>query len=75
MINSNLLKSIMMAQGDEHAVKKLMEILDLSQPTVSTRLSGKTSFTAREISKIAVHYQMTGEQIKEVFCEVSDDDK
>ena len=59
----------MVAQGDDHPVKKLMELLDLSQPTVSTRLSGKTSFDAREISKIAVHYQMTGEQIKEVFLD------
>lgn len=74
-MNSNLLKSIMVAQGDEHPVKKLMELLDLSQPTVSTRLSGKTSFDAREISKIAAYYQMTGDQIKSVFCEVSDDDR
>ena len=69
MTNTNLLKSIMVAAGDEYYTTKLAEILDISQPTANNKLNGKIPFSQTEITVLATHYHMSRDQVIEVFID------
>lgn len=67
MTNVNLLKSVMAKQGEFNFVACIAKLLGLSRSTASKKLNGKAEFTQSEISKIAEHYKLTADNIKEIF--------
>ena len=68
-MNVKLLKSKMVLYGDEDFVKDLADLLGITRQTASAKLNGITPFTQPEISTIAKHYQMTGDELQEIFVE------
>lgn len=67
MTNTNLLKSKMVADGDEACVKELAILLEISRPTASGKLNGKIQFTQRDIAKIVKKYVLTAEDVFDIF--------
>ena len=67
MTNVNLLKSAMAKQGETNFVACITKLLHVSRSTASKKLNGKADFTQSEIAKIAEHYKLTAENIKEIF--------
>ena len=67
MTNVNLLKSKMVAAGDTDYINKLATLLDVSRTTASKKLNGEKSFTQQEIAVIAAKYNLSAEDIKEIF--------
>lgn len=64
-MNSKLLMSKIIAKG--HDRRKLAEILGISYWTVCQKLTNKYEFTHREMSTIIKEYDLTAEEIKEIF--------
>lgn len=69
MTNVNLLKSKMVATGDTDYINKLAILLDVSRTTASKKLNGEKSFTQQEIAVIAAKYNLSAEDIKEIFVD------
>lgn len=69
MTNVNLLKSKMVATGDTDYINKLAILLDVSRTTASKKLNGEKSFTQQEIAVIATKYNLSAEDIKEIFVD------
>ena len=69
MTNVNLLKSKMVATGDTDYINKLAILLDVSRTTASKKLNGEKSFTQQEIALIAAKYNLSAEDIKEIFVD------
>ena len=67
MTNTNLLKSKMVAAGDDHYTDKIAEILHVTYPTANVKLNDKMPFTQREIIELAVHYGWSNEEIGQIF--------
>lgn len=67
MTNSNLLKSKMIAAGDENFVQVIADILICSRTTASRKLNGELQFTQGEIAIIADRYNLTADEIKQIF--------
>lgn len=68
-MNAKILKSKMVLAGDEDFVNSLSKILGVSRQTASTKLNGESELTETEIKKLAVHYNMTDEDIRQIFIE------
>ena len=66
-MNAQRLKAKMILFGDENFVECLASILNVSRQTASAKLNGRVPFTQPEISTIAKHYQMTGDELREIF--------
>lgn len=65
-MNSKLLKSIMLLNGDTN--KTLAEYLGISEQSVSKKINETgTEFKQGEISMIKKRYSLTGEQIDSIF--------
>lgn len=67
MTKTNLLKSKMVAFGDDSCVEKLMQLLNLSRGTASKKLNGLTPFNQIEIKIIAEKYKLSDSDIREIF--------
>ena len=67
MTNTNLLKSKMVAAGDENFVQCLSEILGCSRRTASKKLNGELSFSQSDIILLARRYGFSGDDIKNIF--------
>lgn len=67
MTNENLLRSKMAAAGDRSMITKLSQLLHINRVTAGQKISGKSQFTQKEIEIIANHYDLTGDEIKEIF--------
>lgn len=67
MTNTNLLKSKMIAYGDENFVQCLSDVLECSRTTASGKLSGKIEFSQGDIEKLTERYDFTGDDIKNIF--------
>lgn len=67
MTNTNLLKSKMVARGDEDCVAKLAELLGISRTTASKKLNGLLPFNQNDIALIANKYNLSAEEIKLIF--------
>lgn len=70
MTNVNLLKSKMIAAGDENFIQVLADILVCSRTTASRKLNGELQFTQGEISVIAKRYNLSADEIKQIFIGV-----
>lgn len=65
-MNKKLLRSIMVLHGDNNAT--LSEYLGISKQSFSAKINeNKSEFKKEEIAKICEKYDLTAEQIKEIF--------
>ena len=64
-MNTTLLKSIIVANNDTQV--KLAEYLGIQTSTLSFKITGKTDFTQSEIRMIIVRYNLTPQQVLEIF--------
>lgn len=69
MTKTNLLKSKMIAVGDENYVESLMKLLDISRGTASKKLNGHYPFNQLEIFLIKNRYHLSDNDIREIFFE------
>lgn len=67
-MNTNLLKAKMKLNEDTQ--QELADYLGIVISTVSFKISGKQPFNADEIRKIKVRYNLTAEEIDEIFFNV-----
>lgn len=67
MTNTNLLKSKMIAAGDENFVQAIADHLNCSRTTASKKLNGGLQFSQSEIAVIADHYDLSADEIKQIF--------
>lgn len=67
MTNTNLLKSKMIAAGDENFVDVLASLLKISRTTASKKLNGQIDFDQTDIAIITDKYNLTAEDIKQIF--------
>lgn len=65
MVKKNLLEAKMKIYGDTQ--KDLAEVIGISLQTFNLKLNGKSEFTRDEIQKIKVRYNLTAEEIDEIF--------
>lgn len=64
-MNSQLLKAQMVRVKDTLA--ELSAVLGCTPGTLSLKINGKSEFTQNEIALISRHYQLSAEEIKEMF--------
>ena len=65
-MNSKLLRSLMVLHGDTNA--SLAAYLGITENSVSNKINEKgTEFKQREISKIMRRYDLSAEQVREIF--------
>ena len=64
-MNIPLLKSKMALCGDNQTT--LAEALDISKNSMCFKFAGKTPFKRGEIEMIIKRYQLTGDEVKEIF--------
>lgn len=67
MTNTNLLKSKMVAAGDDDYVAVLARILEISRPTASKKLNGQAPFSQEDIMIIIARYDLDSNEVMEVF--------
>ena len=65
MVNSKLLKSKMILHDD--TVETLAEALDISRQTLSSKINNKTDFWQSEIKFFVKRYELTPEEMNEIF--------
>lgn len=64
-MNTNMLISKMKLFGDNQT--DLANELNLSLASTNTKINGKRDFTQTEISVIAVRYELTPEEVNQIF--------
>lgn len=65
-MNSKLLRSLMVLHGDTNA--SLAAYLGITENSVSNKINERgTEFKQREISKIMLRYDLSAEQVREIF--------
>jgi plasmid maintenance system antidote protein VapI len=65
-VNSKLLRSLMVLHGDTNA--SLAAYLGITENSVSNKINENgTEFKQREISKIMRRYDLSAEQVREIF--------
>lgn len=74
-MNAQLLKSKMVLHGDEDFSTCLADVIGTSRQTASAKLDGRSKFTQPEISLIVKRYNLTGEEIREIFVEGDNEDE
>lgn len=67
MTNTNLLKARMVERGDTDVISKVAALLNVSRTTASNKLNNNTSFNQEEIALIARKYNLSAEEIKDIF--------
>ena len=70
MTDTNLLKSKMIAVGDEDFIKCIANYLVCSRTTASKKLNGEIEFTQGEIAILADRYKLTSDEINKIFIGV-----
>lgn len=64
-MNKNALKSVMVLHGDTQ--KKIAELLDLSEQTVSDKVNGLSDFKQSEIKLLIDRYSLSPDQVDDIF--------
>ena len=64
-MNSNLLKSVIIKNGDTQ--EKLAEAMGLPASALNMRINGKIEFRRNEINFIKQRYQLSSEEIDDIF--------
>ena len=68
-MNTNLLKSKMVLKGVENYVQAIADLLRISRTTASKKISGETSFTDNEMKLIKAAFELSGEEVVQIFLE------
>lgn len=63
----NRIRSIMIQHGYKGTIKELANILEISEPSVVNKLSGKEDFKLKEIRIFARTFSLTNDEICEIF--------
>jgi len=66
-MNTNMLISKMKLFGDNQ--RDLANALNLSLATTNSKINGKSDWTQTEIAIIAVRYDLTPEEVNQIFFE------
>ena len=66
-MNANLLKAVIIKNGDTQAI--LAEAMGLPVSALSQRISGKIEFRRNEIRFIKNRYKLTAEETDDIFFE------
>lgn len=66
-MNTRLLKSKMVLCDDERFVSAISALLDISRQTASAKLNGESDFNQSEIKLISDRYQLTPDDIQNIF--------
>lgn len=72
-MNANLLKSKMVLKGIENYVGAIADLLGISRTTASKKLSGETTFSDNEMKLIKAAYDLTSEEVVQIFLEDSNE--
>ena len=64
-MNKNLLKAIMLTHNDK--IDSLAKELNVTRTTLYSKLKGKSQFTLRDIQTIKARYNLTIEEIGNIF--------
>ena len=72
-MNSNILKSKMILKGVENFVQAIADLLGISRTTASKKLSGEVAFTNNEMKLIKANYDLSSEEVVQIFLEDSDE--
>jgi hypothetical protein len=56
-----------MPDNDDSFNRELVKVLDISMPTAISRLNGESKFTYDEITKLKNTYNLSAEEIDEIF--------
>lgn len=65
MPNINLLKSKMVLKGETQI--ELAEELGITRPALNVKMNGKSDFKQSEIDIIAKRYELSGDELLEIF--------
>lgn len=68
------IKSIMIINGYKGTCRELADILDISEPSAVNKMNGREEFKVREIRKFADKFNLTDEQICDIFIRRSQHD-
>lgn len=68
-MNANLLKSKMVLKGIENYVQAIADLLGISRTTASKKLSGESSFTDNEMKLIKAEYDLSSQDLVQIFLE------
>lgn len=68
-MNTNLLKSKMVLKGVENYVQAISDLLGVSRTTASKKLAGENSFTDNEMKLIKAAYDLSGQDLVQIFLE------
>ena len=56
-----------MPENNDSFNNELMKVLEISLPTAISRLNGETKFSVDEITKLKNAYDLSAEEIDEIF--------
>ena len=65
MVNSKLLRSKMILFGDTN--ETLADALNISRQTMSAKINGKVDFWQSEIKLIVERYELTNDEMEQIF--------
>lgn len=68
-MRAKVLKSKMILNGVENYVQGIADLLGVSRTTASKKLNGETGFTNNEMKLIKAEYNLSSEEIVEIFLE------
>ena len=63
----NKIKMVMIQNGLKGTVKELAKIMEISEPSVANKLSGREDFKLREIRRFAAYFRLNNDQICDIF--------
>lgn len=70
MTNTKLLKSKMILYGDENFVQCTADLLNCSRVTASKKINGEKTFSQLDIIKFAEKYNLSADDINNIFIGV-----
>ena len=68
-MRAKVLKSKMILKGVENYVQGIADLLGVSRTTASKKLNGETGFTNNEMKLIKAEYNLSSEEVVEIFLE------
>lgn len=68
-MNSNILKSKMVLKGAENYVQAISDLLGVSRTTASKKINGEAAFSDNEMKLIKAEYDLTSEEVVQIFLE------
>lgn len=67
MTTQQKIKMVMIQGGDKGTIQELSGILNISLPSATNKVKGKQDFKLKEVRTFAERYNLSDEQICEIF--------